>query len=194
MKMLNMADPGCEVYIQPTGEYIVAASGELHLNHCLNLLREEFAKTEIKVSAPLVSFKETITEELVRVAKGEEEEEVEEWEDEESSEEEGGEGMGMGVGGGVEMDPSKRAELEWRKQMRTKARTYGIDVVGKNTGDRSTLFFVRALPIPEYVPLPPASRPPSSLPSSLQPPRGLCSSSLHPPSHLPPSSHPCPEK
>lgn len=57
MKLLNLADPGCQVYIQKTGEYIVAAQGELHLKRCLGELTKNFAKVELTVSPPLVAFK-----------------------------------------------------------------------------------------------------------------------------------------
>lgn len=57
MKLLHLADPGCQVYIQKTGEYIVAATGELHLKRCLNDLKTNFACVPLSVSPPLVSFK-----------------------------------------------------------------------------------------------------------------------------------------
>lgn len=146
MKMLNLADPGCEVYIQKTGEYIVAASGELHLNHCLNVLRQEFAKIEIKVSEPLVSFKETITEDLVREVKKDEDgvEDEDEYDYDGTISEEDEE---------PKKEETDKAELdrEWMRQIVAKGKKYGIDVVGKSTGDRSTVFYVRALPIPELV-------------------------------------------
>lgn len=66
LRLLNMADSGCEVYIQKTGEYIVAAQGELHLKHCLDDLKQLFAKIDITFTPPLVSFKETIANELDR--------------------------------------------------------------------------------------------------------------------------------
>jgi ribosome assembly protein 1 len=66
LRLLNVADPGCEVVVQNTGEHIVAASGELHLKRCLSDLQQSYAKINIKVSAPLLSFKETITNELHR--------------------------------------------------------------------------------------------------------------------------------
>lgn len=143
MKMLNLADPGCEVYIQKTGEYIIAASGELHLNHCLTSLKEEFAKTEIKVSPPLVSFKETIVEELTREIKEDDEEEDSGYSDDDTESEEEKK---------VETDKSV-LDKEWMRQVVLKGKEYGVDVVGKSTGDRSTIFYVRALPIPQYVPL-----------------------------------------
>eukprot|EP01133_Synstelium_polycarpum_P003418 gene3418-3883_t len=61
LKMLNQADPLVEVYVQESGEHVIVASGELHLERCLNDLKETFAKIEVNVSAPIVPFRETIT-------------------------------------------------------------------------------------------------------------------------------------
>jgi ribosome assembly protein 1 len=66
LRLLNIGDSGCEVYVQKTGEYIVAAQGELHLKHCLDDLKRIYAKIDITFTPPLVSFKETITHELDR--------------------------------------------------------------------------------------------------------------------------------
>ncbi|XP_033634554.1 elongation factor-like GTPase 1 [Asterias rubens] len=60
MKLLNQSDPCVEVLIQETGEHVIVAAGEVHLERCLDDLRERFAKIEIKVSEPIVPFRETI--------------------------------------------------------------------------------------------------------------------------------------
>jgi len=60
LQLLNRADPSVEVKIQETGEHVILASGEMHLERCLKDLRELFAKIDIHVSAPLVQFKETL--------------------------------------------------------------------------------------------------------------------------------------
>eukprot|EP01114_Cavostelium_apophysatum_P018773 TRINITY_DN5886_c0_g1_i1.p1 TRINITY_DN5886_c0_g1~~TRINITY_DN5886_c0_g1_i1.p1 ORF type:complete len:1020 (-),score=286.89 TRINITY_DN5886_c0_g1_i1:4-3063(-) len=61
LKLLNQADPSVEVLVQETGEHVLVASGELHLERCLTDLRESFAKIAIRVSPPLVAFRETVT-------------------------------------------------------------------------------------------------------------------------------------
>ena len=48
--------------IEETGEHIIAGAGELHLEICLNDLQNDFmGGAEIKVSEPVVSFRETVT-------------------------------------------------------------------------------------------------------------------------------------
>ncbi|KAJ3023434.1 Cytoplasmic GTPase/eEF2-like protein (ribosomal biogenesis) [Thoreauomyces humboldtii] len=61
LRMLNQADPCVQVYLQDTGEHVIVCAGELHLERCLNDLRERFAKIEIQVSPPIVPFRETIS-------------------------------------------------------------------------------------------------------------------------------------
>ncbi|XP_069767762.1 elongation factor-like GTPase 1 isoform X2 [Narcine bancroftii] len=60
MKLLNQADPCVEVLVQETGEHVLITAGEVHLQRCLDDLRERFAKIEISSSAPIVPFRETI--------------------------------------------------------------------------------------------------------------------------------------
>jgi ribosome assembly protein 1 len=62
LKKLNQADATVEVYVQETGEHVIAAAGELHLERCLRDLTEVFAPIQLEVSSPIVSFKETIVE------------------------------------------------------------------------------------------------------------------------------------
>ncbi|XP_049849079.1 elongation factor-like GTPase 1 [Schistocerca gregaria] len=66
LALLERSDASTEVYVQPNGEHIVGALGELHLERCLEQLREEFANIEIKVSPPLVSYRETVVWDLAR--------------------------------------------------------------------------------------------------------------------------------
>eukprot|EP01119_Soliformovum_irregulare_P017176 TRINITY_DN5056_c0_g1_i1.p1 TRINITY_DN5056_c0_g1~~TRINITY_DN5056_c0_g1_i1.p1 ORF type:complete len:1064 (-),score=378.08 TRINITY_DN5056_c0_g1_i1:194-2935(-) len=63
LKILNQSDPSVEVLVQETGEHVIVASGELHLARCLTDLRERWAKIQIRVSEPIVAFRETITNE-----------------------------------------------------------------------------------------------------------------------------------
>ena len=48
--------------IEETGEHIIAGAGELHLEICLKDLQEDFmGGAEIRISDPVVSFRETVT-------------------------------------------------------------------------------------------------------------------------------------
>ena len=39
MKLLNQSDPCIEVLVQETGEHVIVAAGEVHLQKCLDDLR-----------------------------------------------------------------------------------------------------------------------------------------------------------
>ncbi|KAL6899812.1 hypothetical protein ACP4OV_006470 [Aristida adscensionis] len=60
LDLLNQADPFVEYSVSQSGEHVLAAAGKIHLEHCIKNLHERFAKVELVVSKPLVSFKETI--------------------------------------------------------------------------------------------------------------------------------------
>ncbi|XP_023227441.1 elongation factor-like GTPase 1 [Centruroides sculpturatus] len=60
LRLLNQADPCVQVLIQETGEHVIVTAGEVHLERCLDDLKERFAKIEINVSPPIVPFRETI--------------------------------------------------------------------------------------------------------------------------------------
>lgn len=49
--------------IEESGEHIVAGAGELHLEICLKDLEEDHAQIPIKKSEPVVSYRETVSEE-----------------------------------------------------------------------------------------------------------------------------------
>ena len=40
MRLLNQADPCAEVLIQETGEHVLVTAGEVHLQRCLDDLRQ----------------------------------------------------------------------------------------------------------------------------------------------------------
>lgn len=62
LKRLSRSDPMVQCTIEETGEHIIAGAGELHLEICLKDLQDEFmGGAEIKVSPPVVSFRETIS-------------------------------------------------------------------------------------------------------------------------------------
>uniref|UniRef100_A0A8D3B3C6 Elongation factor-like 1 n=1 Tax=Scophthalmus maximus TaxID=52904 RepID=A0A8D3B3C6_SCOMX len=60
MRLLNQADPCAEVLIQETGEHVLVTAGEVHLQRCLDDLRERFAKIEFSASKPIIPFRETV--------------------------------------------------------------------------------------------------------------------------------------
>ncbi|XP_055900516.1 elongation factor-like GTPase 1 [Biomphalaria glabrata] len=60
LKLLNQADPCVEVRVQETGEHVIIAAGEVHLQRCIDDLRERYGKIEVNVSKPIVPFRETI--------------------------------------------------------------------------------------------------------------------------------------
>lgn len=63
LKRLAKSDPLVQCFTAPTGEHIIAGAGELHLEICLKDLKEDFMKgAPVKMSDPVVSFCETVTE------------------------------------------------------------------------------------------------------------------------------------
>ncbi|XP_076012451.1 elongation factor-like GTPase 1 [Genypterus blacodes] len=60
MRLLNQADPCAEVLIQETGEHVLVTAGEVHLQRCLDDLRDRFARIEISASKPIIPFRETV--------------------------------------------------------------------------------------------------------------------------------------
>jgi len=66
MKRLSKSDPMVLCYTEESGEHIIAGAGELHLEICLKDLQEDFMGCEVKISEPVVSFRETITAESDR--------------------------------------------------------------------------------------------------------------------------------
>jgi len=49
--------------VEETGEHVIAGAGELHLEICLKDLEEDYAKCPLKKGDPVVTYKETVTEE-----------------------------------------------------------------------------------------------------------------------------------
>ena len=60
MKILNQADSSVEVYVQETGEHVLAATGEVHLRKCVDDLEKRYANVKLNISEPIVPFRETI--------------------------------------------------------------------------------------------------------------------------------------
>jgi elongation factor 2 len=67
LKRLAKSDPMVQTIIEESGEHIVAGAGELHLEICLKDLEEDHACIPIKVSDPVVSYRETVIDESSQV-------------------------------------------------------------------------------------------------------------------------------
>lgn len=68
LKRLSKSDPLVLCLTEESGEHIVAGAGELHLEICLKDLAEDFmGGAPIKISDPVVSYRETVTAESDRV-------------------------------------------------------------------------------------------------------------------------------
>merc|ERR1719427_2262356 len=67
LKRLAKSDPMVLTLTEESGEHIVAGAGELHLEICLKDLEEDHAGIPIKKSDPVVSYRETVTEESDRM-------------------------------------------------------------------------------------------------------------------------------
>jgi elongation factor 2 len=63
LKRLAKSDPMVQCIIEESGEHIIAGAGELHLEICLKDLEEDHAGIPIKKSDPVVSYRETVSEE-----------------------------------------------------------------------------------------------------------------------------------
>jgi len=63
LKRLAKSDPCVQCYQEDSGEHIVAGAGELHLEICLKDLQEDFTGIPLKVTDPVVSYRETVTTE-----------------------------------------------------------------------------------------------------------------------------------
>ena len=63
LKKLSKSDPLVQCYTEESGEHIIAGCGELHVEICLKDLQEEYAKCDLKIGEPVVTFKETVTDE-----------------------------------------------------------------------------------------------------------------------------------
>ena len=62
LQRLYRSDPTVEVHVQVTGEHVIVALGELHLERCIKDLKERFAKVAVQVSEPLVGFRESVVD------------------------------------------------------------------------------------------------------------------------------------
>merc|ERR1712045_601434 len=67
LKRLSKSDPMVQCFIEESGEHIIAGAGELHLEICLKDLEEDHAQIPLKKSDPVVSYRETVSEESNQV-------------------------------------------------------------------------------------------------------------------------------
>merc|ERR1719254_28132 len=63
MKKLSKSDPLVVCTTEESGEHVIAGCGELHVEICLKDLKEEYAQCDLIISDPVVSYRETVTEE-----------------------------------------------------------------------------------------------------------------------------------
>ncbi|GBE77662.1 Elongation factor 2 [Sparassis crispa] len=68
LKRLSKSDPCVQTWMSDNGEHIVAGAGELHLEICLKDLQEDHAGVPLKVSDPVVPYRETVKAESSIVA------------------------------------------------------------------------------------------------------------------------------
>merc|ERR1719252_527712 len=62
LKKLSKSDPLVVCSTEESGEHIIAGCGELHVEICLKDLREEYAQCEFVMTDPVVSYRETVSE------------------------------------------------------------------------------------------------------------------------------------
>ncbi|KAK5091991.1 translation elongation factor 2 [Exophiala xenobiotica] len=62
LKRLSKSDPCVLTFISPSGEHVVAGAGELHLEICLKDLEEDHAGVPLRISDPVVQYRETVGE------------------------------------------------------------------------------------------------------------------------------------
>ncbi|KAE8414864.1 P-loop containing nucleoside triphosphate hydrolase protein [Aspergillus pseudocaelatus] len=60
LKRLSKSDPCVLTMINESGEHVVAGAGELHLEICLNDLQNDHAGVPLKISDPVVSYRESV--------------------------------------------------------------------------------------------------------------------------------------
>ncbi|KAJ7110896.1 P-loop containing nucleoside triphosphate hydrolase protein [Mycena epipterygia] len=68
LKRLVSSDTCVQTSISESGEHLVTAAGELHLEVCLKDLEEEYAGVPLKVSQPVIPYRETVNTESSIVA------------------------------------------------------------------------------------------------------------------------------
>lgn len=67
LKRLSKSDPMVQIFMEESGEHIIAGAGELHLEICLKDLEEDHAGIPLRKADPVVSYRESIREESDRM-------------------------------------------------------------------------------------------------------------------------------
>merc|ERR1711865_622277 len=67
LKKLSKSDPLVICTTEESGEHIIAGCGELHVEICLKDLRDEYAGCDFVQGEPVVSYRETVTEESSQI-------------------------------------------------------------------------------------------------------------------------------
>ena len=62
LKRLSKSDPCVLVMTNESGEHVVAGAGELHLEICLNDLENDHAGVPLRISDPVVQYRETVSD------------------------------------------------------------------------------------------------------------------------------------
>jgi len=62
LKKLSKSDPLVVCTTEESGEHVIAGCGELHVEICLKDLKDEYAQCDFIVSDPVVSYRETVSE------------------------------------------------------------------------------------------------------------------------------------
>merc|ERR1711920_72471 len=68
LKKLSKSDPLVVCTTEESGEHVIAGCGELHVEICLKDLRDEYAQCDFHVGDPVVSYRETVTDESTIMA------------------------------------------------------------------------------------------------------------------------------
>lgn len=68
LKRLSKSDPCVLTFINESGDHIVAGAGELHLEICLKDLEEDHAGVPLRISDPVVSYRESVGGDSSQVA------------------------------------------------------------------------------------------------------------------------------
>merc|ERR1712110_1291649 len=63
LKKLSKSDPLVVCTTEESGEHVIAGCGELHVEICLKDLREEYAQCDFIMTDPVVSYRETVSQE-----------------------------------------------------------------------------------------------------------------------------------
>merc|ERR1712139_737591 len=63
LKKLSKSDPLVVCTTEESGEHVIAGCGELHVEICLKDLREEYAQCDFVMTDPVVSYRETVSQE-----------------------------------------------------------------------------------------------------------------------------------